>query len=105
MIRFYVIWAIIFYTIINTVPLDRFVVEQNLKRYQETGKIDIHYLNSLSYDGVEGLVRLYKLNPGHPGLAELLQIRKGEFLDEEVSWNSINLSRKKAEEALMNLEL
>lgn len=104
LVRFYIISAIIFYTMINTVQLDRFIVEQNLQRYKETGKIDIYYLNSLSYDGVKGLVELYKINPGHPGLSELLQQRKQEYISSNETWNSINISRRSAEQALINLE-
>lgn len=105
LVRFYIISAIIFYTLVNTIQLDRFVVERNLERYSETGKIDIYYLNSLSYEGVEGLVELYKINPSHSGLSELLLQRKQELLYSEETWNSINISRKSAEKALMNLEI
>ena len=105
LVRFYIICAIIFYTLVNTIQLDTFVVERNLERYTETGKIDIYYLNSLSYEGVEGLVELYKLNPDHPGLSELLLQRKQELLNSEESWNSINISRRSAEKALTDLEI
>ncbi|MEW8971393.1 MAG: DUF4173 domain-containing protein [Mesobacillus sp.] len=105
LVRFYIISAIIFYTIINTIQLDQYVVDRNLERYSETGKIDIHYLNSLSYEGVEGLVELYKLNPGHPGLSELLLQRKREFMALEERWNSINMSRRSAEKAIMDLRI
>lgn len=105
LVRFYIISAVIFYTVINTIQLDQYVVDRNLERYSETGKIDIHYLNSLSYEGVEGLVELYKLNPGHPGLSELLLQRKQEFTEYEEGWNSINMSRRSAEKAIMDLEI
>jgi hypothetical protein len=105
LVRFYIISAILFYTLVNTVQLDTFIVERNLERYSETGKIDIYYLNSLSYEGVEGLVELYRLNPDHPGLSELLLQRKQDLLYTEERWNSINLSRRSAEKALMDLEM
>lgn len=105
LVRFYIISAILFYTIINTMPLDRFVVEQNFQRYIETGKIDIYYLNSLSYDGVEGLIKLYKLNPDYPGLKQILQEHKHEAGMEEEKWSSINFSRRSAEKLLMNIDL
>lgn len=105
LVRFYIISAIIFYTLVNTVQLDTFVVERNIERYSETGKIDIYYLNSLSYEGVEGLVELYKLNPDHPGLSDLLLQRRQEILDSEESWNMINMSRRSAEKAIMDLKM
>ena len=105
LVRFYIISAIIFYTIINTIQLDRYVVDRNLDRYTDTGKIDIYYLNSLSYEGVAGLVELYKLDPHHPGLSELLLQRKGDLLNTDESWNTINISRRSAEKALNDLEM
>lgn len=105
LVRFYIISAIMFYTVINTVQLDSFVVEQNLQRYNDTGKIDIYYLNSLSYDGVEGLVKLYKLNPDYPGLKGILQNRKQEAWMGEEKWNAINFSRRDAEQLLLNIDL
>lgn len=104
LIRFYIISAIIFYTVINTLELDRFVVEQNLQRYNDSGKIDIYYLNSLSYEGVEGLVKLYKLNPDIPGLKELLQERRNGALHEEEKWASYNVSKRNALHLLMNTD-
>ncbi|WLR54013.1 DUF4173 domain-containing protein [Mesobacillus subterraneus] len=105
LVRFYIISAIIFYTLVNTIQLDRFVVERNLERYSETGKIDIHYLNSLSYEGVEGLMELYEINPEHPGLSDLLLQRKQDLQYSVKSWNSINMSRRSAEKTLKDLEL
>lgn len=105
LVRFYIISAIIFYTLTNTVQLDRYTVERNLERYSETGRIDIYYLNSLSYEGVLGLAELYKLDPDHPGLSELLLQRRGDFLDTDERWNTINMSRISAEKAVNDLEM
>ena len=105
LVRFYIISSIIYYTMINTLQLDEFVVNQNLERYKETGKIDIYYLNSLSYDGVAGLVELYRLNPEIPRLKVLLQERKEEALLSDVPWNSLNLSRWNAERILRDTTL
>jgi hypothetical protein len=105
LLRFYIISAIIYYAMINTFQLDRFVVDQNLQRYKETGKIDIYYLNSLSYDGIAGLVELYKLDADHPRLKELLRERKYEAQMADEQWNSINFSRRNAEQLLLNTDL
>jgi hypothetical protein len=105
LLRFFIIASIVFYTLINTAQLESFVVAQNLERYKETGKIDIRYLNFFSYEGLEGLIELYKLNPEYPGLKELLQNRKNEARYEEAKWNSFNLSRRNAEQLLMKTDL
>lgn len=105
LLRFYIISSIVFYTVINTAQLESFVVTQNLERYKETGKIDIYYLDMLSYEGVEGLVKLYQLNPDYPELKQLLMMRKNELQTAERKWNSVNLSRKNAEQLLFALDL
>ena len=103
--RFYILASIIFYTLINTAQLESFVVGQNLERYKETGKIDIYYLDTLSYDGIEGLVKLYRIDPEYPSLKELLQSRKNELQSAETEWNSVNLARKKVEQLLFRVDL
>lgn len=105
LLRFYIISSIVFYTLINTAQLESFVVTQNLERYKATGKIDIYYLDMLSYEGVEGLVRLYQLNPDYPELKQLLLNRKNELQAADTKWNSINLSRKNAERLLFAQDL
>jgi hypothetical protein len=103
--HFYFITSLIFYTIINIVDLDRVVVEQNLTRYEQTGKIDIQYLNQLSNTGVLGLIKLYEKNPNIEGLKNILQERKREALSDYRTWQSFNLTRQQAKKELKNLNL
>jgi hypothetical protein len=103
--HFYFITSLIFYTIINIVDLDRVVVEQNLTRYEQTGKIDIQYLNQLSNTGVLGLIKLYEKNPNIEGLKNILQERKREALSDYRPWQSFNLTRQQAKKELKNLNL
>lgn len=99
--HFYFIAALIYYVGMNAVNLDQIVVDRNLARYEATGKIDIHYLNSLSSTGVLGLIKLYEVNPDEPGLETALQHRKEdkEYLKSN-TWQSQNLIRNKAYEKL-----
>ena len=60
--HFYFIASLIYYVGINVVNIDKIVVDQNIIRYEETGKIDIHYLNNLSSTGKLGLIQLYENN-------------------------------------------
>ncbi|WEG11044.1 DUF4173 domain-containing protein [Pullulanibacillus sp. KACC 23026] len=105
LIHFYLIAALVFYVLINIMPLDRLIVDHNIQRYQATNKIDIDYLNQLSYTGVEGLIQLYKTNPDIPGLKNLLQERKIEANTHHADWRSYNLSREKAYRQLKKLEV
>jgi hypothetical protein len=103
--HFYFITSLIFYTIVNIVDLDRVVVEQNLTRYEQTGKIDLQYLNQLSNTGVLGLIKLYEKNPNIEGLKNILQDRKREALSDDQPWQSFNLKRQQAYNELKNMSL
>lgn len=104
--HFYFIAALIYYAGINVVNLDKIVVEQNVNRFELTGKIDIHYLNYMSATGVLGLIHLYEKDPDVPGLEALLRQRKAEkeYL-KSGSWQSLNFTRQQAYEKLRALEL
>ncbi|HHY73285.1 MAG TPA: DUF4173 domain-containing protein [Bacillus bacterium] len=104
--HFYFIAALIYYVGINFINLDSIVVKQNITRYEETGKIDINYLNSLSSTGILGLIELYEKNPHVQGLEELLQQRKQEkkWLKSE-AWQSYNLAKNRAYQKLGELNL
>ncbi|KAB2334835.1 DUF4173 domain-containing protein [Cytobacillus depressus] len=102
--RFYFIAALIYYAGINIVNFDQIVVDKNMTRLETTGKIDIHYLDSLSATGILGLIELYEKKPDVPGLKELLIQRKveKEYLKSH-SWQSHNLTRNQAYEKLGTL--
>ena len=104
--HFYFIASLIYYVGINLVNIDKIVVDQNIDRFERTGKIDIHYLNNLSSTGTLGLIELYEKNPDVLGLEDLLKQLKAES-DElyHDSWQSNNLTKDKAFEKLRELEL
>lgn len=103
--RFYFIASLIYYVGLNVVNIDQFVVEQNIKRYETTGKIDINYLNSLSYTGTLGLIDLYQSGSDIQGLEELLKQQKDNLsFTKNTTWQSYNLTREKVYEELENLD-
>lgn len=103
--HFYFIAALIYYVGINTINLDQFVVKQNIDRYEQTGKIDIYYLNRMSATGTLGLMELYEQNPDVPGLRNLLYQQKEEIYHlKSQSWQSHNLVREKVVQKLENLD-
>jgi hypothetical protein len=104
--HFFFITALVYYVGINIVNIDQFVVDQNIKRYETTGNIDIYYLNNLSYTGTLGLIDLYESGAQIPGLEELLKQRKADrFNISNPTWQSYNHTRLKAYEKLGKLEL
>ncbi|WP_053369059.1 DUF4153 domain-containing protein [Bacillus sp. FJAT-27245] len=104
LLHFYFISSLVFYTAINVVGIDHIVVDRNLERYAETGKIDLRYLANMSDTGTLGLIKLYREQPEVPGLKELL-LEKKQALPGKDRWQSYNLTRYKAEDALKELQL
>lgn len=104
-LHFYLIIGLIFYTGINTISLEKIVVNNNLERYEETGKIDIDYLNQLSYTGLDGLIDLYEKDPHFPELKSLLVDRQKDWEDrEEKSWQSFNVLKQKVTERMKEFD-
>ncbi|GAE94604.1 hypothetical protein JCM21714_3778 [Gracilibacillus boraciitolerans JCM 21714] len=104
--HFYLIIGLIFYTTLNAINLEEIIVENNLERYQETGKIDIHYLDSLSYSGIDGLITLYEMEADYPELRSLLQDRKQMIDNLDVdTWQSFNFKKQQVVERLKELEM
>ena len=102
--HFYFISSLIYYTAMNMIDVEKIVVENNIDRYEQSGKIDLYYLNSLSYTGVLGLVKLYEVNEGIPELKEILKERKNSILLQNDSWQSYNLKRELTHEKLKTLD-
>ncbi|WP_312470158.1 DUF4173 domain-containing protein [Neobacillus sp.] len=103
--HFYFITSLIYYTTITVVDLDKIVVKENINRYQTSGKVDVHYLNSLSSTGVLGLIELNKIDQNIPDLRTILQERKNEAMIKSSPWQSYNLKREQVLTELKKLEL
>ncbi|WP_010098353.1 DUF4153 domain-containing protein [Ornithinibacillus scapharcae] len=104
--HFYLIAGLIFYTGLNVVDLEEIIVGNNLNRFEETGKIDVHYLNNLSYSGINGLITLYEIEPTYPELRLLLVHHKEKIADLDITtWQSFNFKKQQVVERLRELEL
>lgn len=103
--HFYFITTLLYYTGMNMIDVESFVVEKNLDRYEQTGKIDPLYLNSLSYSGIVGLIKLYEKNSEIPEVKQILLDRKNQYNDEDSSWQSYNLKKEYALEKLKSLKI
>ncbi|WP_067726615.1 DUF4153 domain-containing protein [Oceanobacillus damuensis] len=106
LMHFYVIAGLIFYIALNAINIEQIIVDNNMERFEETGEMDIYYLNSLSYTGVDGLMELYKVEPDYPELRRLLQQRQQQVMNEpEISWQSYNFTRQEVTEKIKDLDL
>lgn len=104
LLHFYFITAIVFYTALNVINVDQFIVNQNVKRFEQTGKMDVDYLNKLSYVGVNGLLDFYQDHPNYPNLRHHLLVRQDEASKAHYNWQAYNISREKAYKRLKSFE-
>jgi hypothetical protein len=100
LVHFFLLSGLIYYSLLNVINIDQLVVNENLERYEKTGKIDIHYLNSLSFIGISGLIELYEENPNVPQLKQILSERKQEAISDDNSWWEWNWPKEKAKKKL-----
>ncbi|KGM45945.1 DUF4173 domain-containing protein [Neobacillus niacini] len=103
--HFYFISGLLYYTLMNVINVEQIIVTKNIERYEQSGKIDIHYLNSLSSTGILGLIQLYEKNPQLPDLGNILFDRKNEANLNNIPWQSYNLKSMQANEELKKLHL
>ncbi|RDW19046.1 hypothetical protein CWR48_08325 [Oceanobacillus arenosus] len=105
LLHFYTITALVFYAALNVMNVEQIIVNNNLERFEQTGKIDIYYLDSLSYTGLGGLLALYEIEPDYPELRTVLQVRKEEVNNAPKStWQSFNFTRQEVTEKMMALK-
>jgi hypothetical protein len=87
---------------VNIVNVDKFVARENIERYYATGKLDMRYLDDLSTDATTETVKL--LNAPDKTVAKewasTLFVKRQEALSMDKSWQSTNLSRNAALQAL-----
>lgn len=104
--HFYIITGFLFYTGLNAINIEQIIVDKDLDRYEQTGKIDIYYFDSLTYTGWNGLVQLYERDQDYPGLKDMLQERQHE-IENGVgnTWRSFNFTKQKVTQKLTDLNL
>jgi hypothetical protein len=94
---------------LNAINPDAFIAERNLARYQATGKLDVHYLTTLSEDVVPALVLAMDQVTGdeRERLSDHLRDRLGRMEENTrwQSWPSLHLARWRAYELLVESQL
>jgi hypothetical protein len=98
LIRAYVIVVIAWYVILNYLNLDVIIAKTNIARYETTGKIDVEYLGTLSYDVVPELNRIDKGKI--KATVDSVLYRKYALTTGEKHWQSFNLSEYRAKKLL-----
>ncbi|REK71396.1 DUF4153 domain-containing protein [Paenibacillus paeoniae] len=89
--KIYIALAITSYVIMNFANIDARIAVNNSTRFEETGKIDMYYLNTLSADAAPALAKLWAKHPKYTQLEDILKRYEGEALERK-HWQSWNLS-------------
>lgn len=101
LLKQYIIVSIAAYTIINYIGIDALIAKNNIQRYYLTGKIDLHYLDRLSYDAVPAWVRFEAEENNLNDLKQYYLARKRERLaSDQDPWQSFNMSEHRAKKLL-----
>lgn len=101
--RLSIIAALLMYIFVNFVNVDSIIVRKNIERYYKTGKIDVHYLASLSYDVVPQVIEFAKDSNINSSISKSLvdyTENKKKFLNKTTKWYEFNYSRFRAREIL-----
>ncbi len=87
------------YLLVNYVNMDRIILQQNIERYQVSGHIDAEYLAGLSLDTVPSLLK-FSREEGNESLRRELHERWDWLSHQDTSWQSYNVAKAKALQAL-----
>ncbi len=90
--------VIVFLFVFNLLNPDVFIARKNIERFNQSGKIDVHYLGNLSADAVPEILNAYDRfnDQDKVELKKLLDIKKEWLEKQQEHWQSYNFSRDRA---------
>ena len=105
LVKAFAVAALLTYTVLNYVNVDAIIARNNVDRYFKTDKIDLDYLQELSYDAIPELTRLSTAGDGDMVAKQMAVFLsdKGAELRSESPWQSYNLSKLRAKRALSQI--
>ncbi|SFG45141.1 DUF4153 domain-containing protein [Sporolactobacillus nakayamae] len=104
--KYYLLTAITAFVLVNYFNSDVLITKWNMARYEQTGKIDVGYLSSLSDGAIPQLTGLLQAeDEAVRAKTENYLFERKKELNDERSWQSFNLSRLHAKKVLANFEL
>lgn len=101
LVKAYIIITLVFYTALNFINVDKIIARHNIDMYFKTGKIDVYYLQSLSYDAIPEMTKLAQGNRAIPNQVNNYLFTVKQDLSKAGPWQSFNYSRYKAYTALI----
>ncbi len=106
LLKAFAIAALLTYTTLNYLNIDAVIARKNVDRYFTTGKMDLDYLQELSYDAIPELRRLSAADSGDVDKkkVEAFLRDKQTQLGSRSHWQSYNLSKAKAKRILSEIQ-
>ncbi|WP_138206755.1 DUF4153 domain-containing protein [Haloimpatiens lingqiaonensis] len=97
-LKYSFILAITMYCIMNFANLDKIIAKKNIERYKSTGKIDVEYITSLSYDAAPEIERLLKVKDTtiRKEVKDYFKRHKEEANMSYMHWHQYNYYKNKA---------
>ncbi len=97
LLKAYVVLCVSYYVVLNYLNIDVIIAEQNINRYEKSGKLDLVYMEILSDDVIPYLVRL-------DISSEYIDMRKNQLTNGTHHWPEWNWSSHKASQYLLKTE-
>ncbi len=93
-----------FLAVFNVINPDAFITQKNIDRFEKIGKIDLHYIGTMSADAVPPLLAFSERITGEDKntLQAKLMVKKDELERMASHWESFNFSRSTALKLLRN---
>ncbi|QRG66839.1 DUF4173 domain-containing protein [Brevibacillus choshinensis] len=99
LLKVYGVAGIAAYVLLNYINVDAVIAKKNIQRYEETGRIDVAYLTSLSLDAIPVIMTL-KEDPAVADKIKYLLQERAEELKEDRGWQSFHLAKHVAKSYL-----
>ncbi len=105
LVKAFAIAALLAYTTLNYLNVDAIIARKNIDRYSTTGKIDLDYLQELSYDAIPELTRLRTADEGDMAAKTITAFLRDKQvqLHSASRWQSYNFSKAKAKQILSEI--
>lgn len=104
LVRLFAAAALIYFCAVVAVNPERYVAGENIRRYEQTGKIDAEYLFSLSGDALSDAC---DFAAAHPDTLDTVVEQQAEYklksLERKTGWPSLNLADSRAKGKLQEL--
>ena len=106
LVKAFAIAALLTYTALNYVNVDAIIARKNIERYLKTGKVDLDYLQELSYDAIPELARLSAAGDGDMTAKKMVVFLRDKKVELrlESPWQSYNVSKARATRILSQIQ-